>query len=577
MMKKLVIKTVLIIASFSITLSGCKDYLNINPKGTLSEEQLETPENVENMVIAAYSSLGNENYNHRTNSLWPYGDLRSGDSYKGGGGTGDMGEWNLYETFVSMRVDVGGLDQKWYRQYVAISRANNALRLINKMDETTYPKKIVRSAEMRFLRAHYLFELKILFKHIPFITEDIPSGEYINISNVEFSDKDLWNKIIAEFRFASEKLPPSNDGQVGRANQFSAKAYLAKALLYSAYEQNEKHEVVNIDKKKLEEVVSLANELSAKFSLSLDFANNFLSSHQNGPESIFAVQNSLNDGTEFGRLDWSAMLNYPMNSEYGCCGFHQPSQNLLNAYRTSENGLPLFETFNDTDLKGVDLIKNANTDPRLFHTIASPGFPYKYKPDFIFKDTWIRQRETYGDNMSLKEVVLYDDPSFKKINPFMTSSKNRDIIRYDDVLLWKAEALIELDRELEALPVINLIRERAGKSTNLLKDVDGNDISKFKVSEYQNGVNCNWTKPFAREALRWERRLEFAMEGFRFFDLVRWGIASEYVNKYLMAEKLKRNYLSASVFKKNRDEYFPIPLSQINFSKKLYQQNYGWD
>lgn len=560
-----------------LTLTHCESFLDVNPKGKLSESQLATPENAENLVIAAYSSLGNENYNNKTNGLWPYGDLRSGDAYKGGAGTGDMGEWNLYETFVALRVDVGGLDQKWYRQYVAISRANNALQRINQLDEATYPQKTIRTAEMRFLRAHYLFELKILFKHIPFIDENIPPEEYINVSNTQFSDAELWEKIIVEFRFAAENLPLDNEGQLGRANQYMAKAYLAKALLYAAYEQNERHEVTGINQQKLTEVVSLVDELAARYNLAEDFAYNFLCEYENGPESIFAVQNSLNDGTEFGRLDWSAMLNYPMNAEYGCCGFHQPSQSLVNAYKTTSGGLPLFETYNVADLTTATQVKAQTVDPRLLHTVAITGLPYKYKPDFILQNSWIRQIETYGNYMSLKEVVLYDNPCFRKVNPFMSSSKNRDIIRYDDALLWKAEALIELGRHLEALPIINRIRMRAAASTPRLVDSEGEATGNFHVATYQDGVNCNWSQTFAREALRWERRLELAMEGFRFFDLVRWGIADTYVNEYLRVEKTKRTYLAEAVFKKNRDEFFPIPLAQINFSKKLYQQNYGWE
>ena len=558
-------------------LVSCESFLDVNPKGTLSEGQLSTPENAENLVIAAYSSLGNDNYNNKTNGLWPYGDLRSGDAYKGGAGTGDMGEWNLYETFVSMRVDVGGLDQKWYRQYVAISRANNALQRINELDESVYPKRTIRAAEMRFLRAHFLFELKLLFKRVPFVDETLPPEEYINVSNVQLSDAELWEKIITEFRFAAENLPPDNEGQLGRANQYMAKAYLAKALLYAAYEQNEQHEVTNINRQKLEEVVSLVDELATRYDLAEDFAYNFLCEYENGAESIFAVQTSLNDGTELGRLDWSAMLNYPMNPEYGCCGFHQPTQNLVNAFKTGSNGLPLFDSFNAADMQTAAQVKTQTVDPRLLHTVAITGLPYKYKPDFIFQDSWIRQIETYGNYMSLKEVVLYDNPCFKKVNPFMSSSKNRDIIRYDDALLWKAEALIELGRHMEALPIINRIRSRAAESTSRLVDNNGTPTGNFHVATYQDGINCNWTADFARDALRWERRLELAMEGFRFFDLVRWGIADTYVNEYLRIEKTKRSYLASAQFRKNRDEFFPIPLAQINFSKKLYEQNHGWE
>lgn len=574
-MKKIIIK--IFIISTIVGFYSCKDFLDVNPKGQLGEDQLNTVESAENLVIAAYSALGSENYNNKTNGLWPYGDLRSGDAYKGGAGTGDMGDWNLFETFVSMRVDIGGLDQKWLHQYVAISRVNNALRVLNSLTTAEYPKRDIRIAEMKFLRAHFLFDLKILFKHIPFVDENLEPDEYITVSNREFTDLEMWDKIIEELRHAVNDLPINNDSQLGRANKYMAQAYLAKALLYSAYEQNERHEVVNINLQKLEEVTTLVDAISSRYNLSDDFAFNFLCEYENGPESIFAVQNSLNDGTEFGRLDWSAMLNYPMNSEYGCCGFHQPTQNLVNSFKTSNDGLPLFNTFNDSDISNAAQLQSQNIDPRLLHSVAIVGLPYKYKTNFIFQNSWIRQIETYGNYMSLKEVVLYDNPCFKKVNPFMSSSKNRDIIRFDDVLLWKAEALIELGRHTQALPIINSIRARAAQSTTRLVDQNGNYTGKFRVEQYEDGVNCIWDQNFARQALRWERRLELALEGYRFFDLVRWGIADTYVNEYLAVEKTKKNYLTASIFKKNRDEYFPIPLSQINFSKKLYVQNYGWD
>lgn len=158
----------------------------------------------------------------------------------------------------------------------------------------------------------------------------------------------------------------------------------------------------------------------------------------------------------------------------------------------------------------------------------------------------------------------------------MSSAKNWNIIRYSDVLLWKAEALIELGRQDEALPLINEVRTRAGRSTSLLKRSSGNPIHPDRVTAYQPGVNCIWTQEFARQALRWERRLEFAMEGYRFFDLVRWGIAASYLNSYFSVEKGRASQLKDATFSKGKDEYLPIPLNQINYSKGLDQQNVGW-
>lgn len=570
------IKYITLAASFLLPMTACDAFLEVAPQAVADSDALNTPDNIEKMVIGAYSALGNDHFSEGVNAYWPYGDLRGGDAYKGGAGTGDMGDFHLFETFVYLRDDNGYLDKKWYAEYIAIARTNDALGRINAYTGEGYPKKKTREAEVRFLRAHYYFDLKILFKHIPWIDENDKTDDYINISNVEYADQQLWDLIIAEFRFAAENLPEKND-ELGRANKTMAQAYLAKALLYAAYEQNEKHEVTNINKEKLQEVASLCQGLNGKYVLVPDFANNFLCETENGSESVFAVQFSLSDGTIRGRLDWGAMLNYPMNPEYGCCGFHSPSQNMVNAFRTDDKGLPLFDTFNSQDLKTADDLLKNNIDPRLNHTVAIPGTPYKYNPEFIFEASWTRDPDTYGSFMSMKETVLPDCPCFAFVNPFMSSAKNRDIIRYDDVLLWQAEALIELGRQAEALPIINSLRERAAKSTAKLVDVQGDPTGKFNISTYQPGVNCPaWTQDFARKAFRWERRLEMSQEGTRFFDLVRWGIANETVNEYFSVERTRRTYMGEAKFTKNKDEYFPIPKNQINFSKKLYQQNYGW-
>lgn len=236
----------------------------------------------------------------------------------------------------------------------------------------------------------------------------------------------------------------------------------------------------------------------------------------------------------------------------------------------------MFTGYNNSDaVQGNDFL-NATFDPRLDHTVAILGHPFKYEPYFVYQTTWARAPQIYGPFTSLKDNVAADDPSFQKIPPFMSSSKNWELIRYSDLLLWKAEALIELGRENEALPLINQVRQRAANSTGMLKQANGSFTSNYKISIYQPGVNCTWTSGYAREALRRERRMEFAMEGNRFFDLVRWGIADTYLNSYFTSESSKRSYLKTAHFQKGRDEYLPIPLNQINYSKGVYKQNPGF-
>ncbi|KRT13712.1 glycan metabolism protein RagB, partial [Pedobacter ginsenosidimutans] len=391
------------------------------------------------------------------------------------------------------------------------------------------------------------------------------------------SNDALWTKIADDFRAAVTALPTDQNDK-GRVNKNAAKAYLAKVLLYQAYTQSENNAVSSIDAAKLNEINTLCDEIiaSGKFSLSTDYANNFLSASDNGPESVFAIQYSKDDGTPKGRLDYGHALNYPMNQEYGCCGFNVPSHDLINAFKTGTDGLPLFSTYNNTDAAASLDFQSSSFDPRLDHTVAKPGAPFKYKPAFVFQRSWSRAPAIYDAFASMKEAVLPDDASFQKVPPFIGSSKNWEIIRYSDVLLWKAEVLIELGRSLEAVPLINQVRNRANLSRNLLKNAAGNPTSNYNVQLYQPGVNCTWTQDFARQALRFERRLEFATEGYHFFDLVRWGIAAQTMNAYFTVEKSRVAHLADARFTVGRDEYFPIPLNQINFSSGVYKQNNGW-
>lgn len=573
-MKKIKYITALVLL---LAFAACKKSLDKLPQGVVFNETLETPTNVDAMVIAAYSALGNDHWSVPYTTMWAYGSVRGGDAYKGGGGTGDQSDVNAYELFSLNRVDIGESDGTWYRLYIGVARCNTALTLINGMNTTDYPQKQQRLAEVRFLRAHFYFLLKILFNRIPYIDESIPKTKYDTISNRSYSSDALWTKIANDFKFAADNLPVTQ-AEVGRITKGAAQSYLAKTLLYQAYKQDDQNNVTTIDQAKLQQVNTYCDSVinSGKYALSADFANNFLSQYENGPESVFAIQFSKSDGSPQGRIDAGVGVNYPMNVEYGCCGFHQPSSNLINAFKTDTKGLPMITTYNDHDIVPSADYKTNSFDVRLDHTAAIPGHPYKYQTNLVFAAAWCRDPATYNQFMSLKEVVAYTDPTFMKYPPFMSSSKDWPVIRYAEVLLMKAEALIELGRESEALPLINMVRTRAKNSTGLLKQADGSATSNYLMDTYKPGVNCTWNNDFARQALRFERRLEFAMEGYHFFDLVRWGIADSFINGYFTIEKTRTPHLSGAAFKKNRDEYLPIPQNQINYSKGLYKQNTGW-
>lgn len=570
---------ILLVFLGSATIS-CNKFLDVPPKGVISENDLNSPKNVEKLVIAAYSALGNDHWVVPYTSGWVYGSVRSDDSYKGGLGTADQGEFTQYEVFTTIRVDQSRGNLLWTKLYEGVQRANLALAGINHLSVDALPTKIQRQAEMRFVRGHFYFLLKTHFKNIPFFDENLASDSLNLVSNVKYSNDELWNKIADDLQFAVDNLPLTED-QRGRPNKLTAEAYLAKIRLYQAYEQDDQNNVTKINQDRLNQVITLVDNVinSGKYGLSDDYAENYLWKFENGKESIFAVQRSINDGTDVGRIDLSTALNYPMYPGYGCCSFQRPSQNLVNAFQTNSDGLPEFDTFNNVEMKDSADFKNNSFDPRLDHTVGLPSHPYKYQKGVIYRvSSFTRGPELYGPFSGMKSVVQLDCSCLTtaKGYPYPASSMNNDVVKYDDLILWKAEALIELGRQNEALEIINEIRQRAKNSTNLLTDANGNFDSKYHIELYEPGVNIQWTQANAREALRWERRLEFGMEGYRFFDLVRWGIAAEVLNNYFDKEKTRRVYLNIAHFTKNRDEYLPIPQQQIDLSNQLYQQNYGW-
>ncbi|GHT21579.1 glycan metabolism protein RagB [Bacteroidia bacterium] len=541
----------------ALLLTSCSDFLEEKPQAILNEEEVNDPDK---LVTSVYSDLGNDHYT-TPNSLWPYGTVRSDDAYKGGSGEQDIQEFHFFETSTNITTDIGVVDGLWFQCYRAISRANTALRILNELADSN-PVKTTRIAEARFLRGHFYFLLKILFKNIPYIDETIAITDYGTISNVALNNDELWAKIADDFQYATDNLPDTQP-EKGRANRFSAAAYLAKTYLYKAYRQDDKNAVIGIDQSDLQKVLTNTETvIGSRYNLESDFAFNFLpGDYENGEEAIFSVQHSQNDGTKFGRLNFGDLLSTPM--KLGCCDFHKPSQSLVNAFSTI-NGLPDFTSYN-SNVSGIA----DKTDPRLFHTVAIPGFPYKYNTSLIYAEDWNRNPGTYGVYASLKENV---DPScdcFVHMDPFYANSKNRILIRYADILLMRAEAFIELKQEAEALPLINQVRNRAKNSTIFIDYTN----DKIEIALYPN---TNWTNDFAKQALRWERRLEFAMEGGRFFDLVRWGIADQVMNEYYQAESLRRPYYGNASFVKGKHEYVPIPENQIKFSKYLYKQNPGY-
>lgn len=577
------IKYIFTIAFTAILFIGCsEEFLEFTPTGVISDEDLNTVENAEKMAIAAYAAQGNDGLlAHQYQDMWVYGSVRSDDAYKGGGSIGDQFDSHLVEIFATNTPANGNSNLMWTYLYAAVSRTNDAMRRINGFTDAEYQaeagvSKAERLAEMRFLRGHLEFILKVLYKYPVYVDETVAKPDVINISNRELTDQEGWNYIADEFRAGVAALPDVQ-AEEGRPTKNAARAYLAKVLLYKAYVQNESHQVVSITQSELQEVVDLisAIEATGEYSLYDDYAKNFLWEFESGAESVWAIMRSIDDGSPEGRGNFSTGLTSSLGPGYGCCSFNHASQNLTNAYKTDANGLPLFDTYNEAPhIENSEDVASNNIDPRIAHTVAILGMPFKYDPNRIFDESYSRVPGVYGFKLGMKDQELPTSPAFRQYQAFFSISRNTDQIRYGDLLLMKAEALIELNRLGEALMIINQIRERAisDASTSRLVFADGSPTGNWKVGTYASLGD----QTEARKILRWERRLELAFESKRFFDLVRWGIAAETLNNYFSEEKSLREYLQDANFTAGRDEYLAIPDQQITVSKGLYQQNPGY-
>jgi hypothetical protein len=588
--------------------------LSKTPIGYLTAAQVETPDNLDGLVTAAYSWLGNDHYTD-PNFFWPSGNIRAGDAHKGGNGPGDVSDYDYMTKYYTLTPVSAGLDvpdRYWIRWYDGISRVNSALNVINAVSATDYPNKTVRIGELHFLRGVFYFWLKTHFNQVPWIDENVAPTAVV--SNTALSSVQLWANIATEFSTAMSDLPKTQP-QVGRANFYAAEAYLAKTLLYAAYVQDPAtHAVTSIDQSMLSKVVTLVTDIEAngmtngatdgapvRIALLSDFSENFDPSNDNNPESIFAIQRSVNDNSapgNGGRGTFASALNYPVgDSGFGCCGFHIPSTDFVNSFEVDASGLPV-ENYNAAPAADYTY-ENGNyttvaVDPRLDHTVDLHGKPFKYctesGPTCIHDGAnWARDPTLYGSNIGMKDLVPRSCSCLVLNGPFFISSMNTVLIRFADVELFKAEALAQLNQGDRGLSIVNALRARAAASTAKLNtnpyaaDANhptGGAVFLYNVGQYSASAFGNTAD--AMKAIMRERHLEMGLEGFRFFDLVRWGIAAKTIGTvttpgtYLGDEVLRRPYLSDAKFTAGRDEYFPIPQTEINLSGGVYVQNPGY-
>ena len=567
-----------VIVAGAMTMGSCDSFLDDQkPQGTLDDTQVKDPKYVDNLVISAYAVYMSAEDINSSFSMWNF-DVRSDDAYKGGNGTSDGDVFHQLEISQGVLTTNLNINDMWVRLYNCISRVNTALAVLDQTP-SSYSLKDERIAEMKFLRAYGHFLLKRLYKNIPFaMDENMSTEQYNELSNTQYSNDEGWKVIISDLEDAYNNLP-ATQAEKGRPTKAAAAAFLAKVYLYKAYHQDNKesNQVTSIsadDLKKVVEYTDPAIYQASGVDLEADFHNNFRPEEQyeNGVESIWAIQYSRNDGTKNGNLNWSYGLivpNIPGVTDGGC-DFYKPSQNLVNAYHTGADGLPLLDTFNN---KNYDKASDY-ADPRLFLTVGMPGLPYEFNKKYIMDQTqtWSRSNGLYGYYVTIKQNVDPDCGYLTK-GAWWGTSENRIVFRYADVLLERAEALVELNdgRIPEAIQLVNRLRTRAKQSLGSISNYETDYGVHINVANYTG----SYSQDEARKIVRMERRLELGMESERFFDLGRWGVAADVLNDYYAKEANSCSIYKDAHFTADKNEYLPIPYEQLAASDGHYTQNIG--
>ncbi len=560
----------LLAGTISVVLYACKkSFLSRNPIGQLGDADVNTIKGVEELLIGAYAVLdGNYNgFNWQASCTnWVYGSMAGGDAHKGSN-AGDQADINPIERYESQPTN-DFYNVKWKAVYDGVARSNNVLKALALADVGDEDRTRIRG-EARFLRGFYHLEAKKMWNNIPYVDEtiDYVAGNY-KVANTD----DAWPKIEADLKAAYDTLPITQ-AQIGRANKWVAAAFLAKAYMFEKKYAEAKPLLEAI-------IASGVNPKGTKFALAARYQDNYNADTKNGPESIFAVQASVNDGGAGNNANPDQILNFPYSdagAPGGCCGFFQPTQELVNSYRTNPTtGLPLLDGSYNT---GANQVKSDQgvaagaaftpdagpLDPRLDWTVGRRGIPYLDWGNHPGV-SWIRDQSNGGPYSPKKNVyyksqekVLTDGSSWTN----GLTAINYILIRYADVLLWAAECEVEIGSLEKARGYVNEVRTRAMNSAAWVKKPDGSNAADYVIDTYKD----TWTvQADARKAVHFERKLELAMEGHRFFDLVRWGEANTAINAYIAYESGIMSLLRGAKFLDPKNTYYPIPQRQIDLS-----------
>jgi len=597
---------------------SCKKLLNQAPVGSLNGTVLANKAGLDGLLIGAYSML--DGYTNTSGTEWEasidnwsYGGIASDDAYKGSNTTDQPTAVPIENHTVDASNEY--IAEKWAAFYNAIQRANDVIREIPLIKDgsvsSSYAAEV--TAEAKFLRGVFHFEVAKMFRNVPYVDESVTYGAgNFNVPN----PGPIWTQIEKDFKDAEAGLP-ATQGQVGRANKWAAEAFLAKTYLWD-------HQYTTALPLLTDLLTNGVTSGGAHYALNANYEDNYNALKRNSAESVFAVQMTVKDGSNGSNDNAGEALNFPAGTYTSCCGFYQPSYSLANAFKTDANGLPMLGTTsvtvadytgdnktttnvqatlanynlvnlgNDHGLGANDAFTppSDNLDPRIDWTVGRRGIPY------------LDWGLCGGEQWSRGDIVPYNPIKNTFYHAAQASTAdnnggwatnqgtadNYNMITTADLYLWRAECEVEGGNLAAAMADVNVVRARMKDPAGWVHTYIDNSnpsagFTSTPAANYVIGLYESFpSQSYAREAVHMEEQLEFGMEGHRFFDLQRWdpiyggpepaGYMAGVINGHIQADtRIANPVLDGHSFTAGKNELWPIPLQQISLENGALKQN----
>lgn len=488
------------------TTSCEKEFLQRNPRVGVTEANFyQNEDDAIAAVNAAYSALQYE-LTPSGHFRWFWGDIVSDDALKGGSGDNDVASLGRLENFEG-RPTNELLESEWNADYKGIYFANLVLKNVPDISMDPFLQERILG-EAKFIRAWFYYNLVTMFGDVPLVTEVVGPDDVRPRS----SAAEVWTQIETDLTEAINVLPLKSEltlDDLGRITKGAARGLLVKSYAFQG---------------KWTEAQPVAEAIinSNEYFLVDDFASIFTIAGENGPGSIFEIQYMNRSNGDWGRYEEGTLTNVFQRArgDFGGYGFNIPTQSLVDEFFAEGFEDPRLSAtvFREGDVMG---------DRGEFTKDATGGFPYDYYSRKYF--------------ISKNEEAPTGDPN-------VNGQSNDRVIRYADILLLHAEAAYHNGDEGGARKSLNEVRARArGNNNNILPDVtaSGQDLL---------------------DAILHERRVELALEGHRFFDVIRQG--SAYATSVMSPEHPNFSY--------DVHKVFPVPQSQIQLSDNVITQNTGY-